>query len=170
VSDRVFLGIDPGPKTSGLVVYKLPLVGPGCVLASNPKATMLEVRAHIDHHAKMGDVIVCECTQAGPPSTQVVRTTEVVGRIMERCAFREVELHLYYRREVLQALACARKGNKDSLVRLALIELHGGDRASAIGRKKSPGPLYGLSSHAWQAMGVVAAHTLPWTPNNKRTH
>lgn len=161
---RTFIGIDPGPKTSGLVVYELPPAGHGRLRGCWKAADLEQVRCVLGT-APQGVEVCIECTQAGPPSTAVVKTTEVVGRLMERCDVLGLDYHLYYRREVLQALGCARQGNKDSHVRNALIELHGGDKATAIGKKRHPGPLYGLSSHAWQALGVVAAHTLPWNRN-----
>jgi hypothetical protein len=167
---RTLIGIDPGPRTSGLVVYELPAGGGhGRVRSCWKEADLDQIRCVLGT-APLGVEVCIECTQAGPPSTAVVKTTEVVGRLMERCEVLGLEYHLYYRREVLQALACARQGNKDSLVRLALIELHGGDKATAVGKKRDPGPLYGLSSHAWQALGVVAAHTLPWTPIHPTDH
>ena len=162
MDDRVGLGIDPGPTTSGMVVYQLPAGGGhGHVLRSYKAATFDQVRMELSHLDAHNQVVV-ECTQAGPPSTQVVKTTEVVGRIMEACDNRGLTWQAYYRREVLQALGCARKGNKDSLVRLACIELHGGDKPQACGTKKNPGPLYGVTSHAWQALGVICAHVLPF--------
>ena len=161
------LGLDPGPETSGLVVYEQPGGVPhGRVVLANPKADLLEVRVQLTHwglvtHREGSTLdVVIERTQAGPPSTAVVRTTEVVGRMMEMCSVRGRPAHLYYRRQVLQALGCARQGNKDSHVRNALIEIHGGTRQVAIGRKAAPGPLYGVSSHAWQALGVVFAHII----------
>ncbi len=167
---RLYIGIDPGPTTSGLVVYELPAAGPGRVRSCFKEADLDHVRCVLGTYASTPDVEVCiECTQAGPPSGAVVKTTEVVGRLMERCEVLGLDYHMYYRREVLQALGCARQGNKDSHVRNALIELHGGTKQVAVGKKREPGPLYGLSSHAWQALGVVAAHTLPWTPIHRRT-
>jgi hypothetical protein len=166
--DRIILGIDPGPTTSGMVVYTMAGAGPGRVARAYKEATLEQVRMELGALAvaksthKTDVEVVVECTQAGPPSTHVVKTTEVVGRIMEACDGRLLPWHGYYRREVLQALGCARKGNKDSLVRLACIELHGGDKPIACGTKKSPGPLYGVTSHAWQALGVVCAHVLPF--------
>ncbi len=169
MGDRLVIGIDPGPQTSGLVVYRLPQTGGwGLVLRSYKEATLEQVRmelgqACVERDLTPNDVeVVLECTQAGPPSTHVVKTTEVVGRIMEACDSRGLTWHAYYRREVLQALGCARTGNKDSLVRCAVIELHGGDKKTACGTKKNPGPLYGVASHAWQALGVVCAHILPF--------
>lgn len=166
--DRILVGIDPGPATSGLVVYLLGPSGPGRVVRAYASADIVQVRSEISLASEVDGEVVVECTQAGPPSTAVVKTTEIVGRILERCEVAGIPCHPYYRREVLQALGCARKGNKDSLVRLAMIELHGGDRRTAIGTKRQPGPLYGVTSHAWQALGLIAAHTLPWkkdTPN-----
>lgn len=164
----LILGIDPGPRTSGLVLYSTDMTGPGVVVQAVKDASFDTVRQFIDGLADMDDAcVVTERTQAGPPSTQVVLTTEIVGRIMERCEAQGIEYDTYYRRDVLQALNCARVGNKDSLVRLACIELHGGDKTSAVGTKKNPGPLYGVSSHAWQALGVVCAHVLPWHPSTE---
>jgi len=156
----MIVAIDPGPRTSGLVVYDK-----GNILRAEKAATLDDVRECIQWRAcevtsQAGLTVVCERTQAGPPSTQVVLTTEVVGRIQEMCHRYGIDLHLYYRRQVLQALNCARKGNKDSLVRMACIEMHGGDKATAIGKKASPGPLYGVSSHAWQALGLACAHII----------
>ena len=153
-SKRVIVGIDPGPLTSGLVVYE-----DGRVVRAYKAATIEQVRFEIlALTGRFAAEVVVECTSAGPPSTSVVQTTEVVGRILERCDVALVRSPSYYWREVLQALCCARKGNKDSLVRLACIELHGGDKSAAVGTKKHPGPLYGVTSHAWQALGVVMAH------------
>jgi len=164
----LILGIDPGPRTSGLVLYKTDRNGPGVVIQAVKDASLYTVRGFIDSLNAVPDAcVVVERTQAGPPSTQVVLTTEVVGRIMERCDSQGIRCDTYYRRDVLQALACARTGNKDSLVRMACIELHGGDKSTAIGSKKTPGPLYGVTSHAWQALGVVCAHVLPWHSNNE---
>jgi len=170
VPHRVLVGIDPGPTTSGLVVYQLEPDGSGRVIRSQKDATLGDLRGVLDLVVRcavaVGEVheveveVVFERTQAGPPSTSVVKTTEVVGRLMEACEARRLPWTAYYRRQVLQALGCARQGNKDALVRAACIELHGGHKEVAIGKKASPGPLYGLSSHAWQALGVVCAHLL----------
>ena len=109
--------------------------------------------------------VVLECTQAGPPSTAVVKTTEVVGRIMEACDSRGLTWRAYYRREVLQALDCAKKGNKDALVRAALIELHGGTRQVAIGTKKNPGPFTGSPPMRGKPSGL-----LPRTSSHSEQH
>lgn len=159
----LIMAIDPGPRTSGYVLYS---VDRREVVAAVKDADIDQVRRCMFHfhrpwaNGNQPFTVVCERTQAGPPSTQVVLTTEVVGRIVEMAHSIDAPCHLYYRRQVLQALNCARKGNKDSLVRVACIELHGGDRKTAIGTKKQEGPLYGVTSHAWQALGLACAHII----------
>ena len=63
------------------------------------------------------------------------------------------------RRQVLRELGVmSGTGSADSRVRRACIADHqtpGGP--PAVGRKASPGPLFGVSSHAWQALGAVLA-------------
>lgn len=66
-----------------------------------------------------------------------------------------------YRRDVKLHL-CGSSKAKDANIRQALIDLYGPGKDAAIGRKASPGPLYGISSHVWAALAVaVTAVALP---------
>ena len=58
-----------------------------------------------------------------------------------------------YRREVKLHL-CNSARAKDSNIRQALIDRYGGTRQLALGTKKKPGPLYGVSKDLWAALGV----------------
>lgn len=58
-----------------------------------------------------------------------------------------------YRRDVKLHL-CQSPRAKDGNVRQAIIDRFGG-KELAIGRKATPGPLYGMSADVWQAMGVA---------------
>ena len=61
-----------------------------------------------------------------------------------------------YRKDVKMEL-CGTNRAKDANVRQAIIDLFpssGGGKTPQIGTKKDPGPLYGMSSHAWPALGV----------------
>jgi hypothetical protein len=48
---------------------------------------------------------------------------------------------------------CGSLKAKDANVRQAIIDRYGG--SAAIGRKATPGPLYGVTSHAWAALAVA---------------
>ncbi len=55
----------------------------------------------------------------------------------------EVKLHI-----------CGQARAKDSNIRQALIDRWGG-KEKAIGRKKNPGPLYGISADVWSALAIA---------------
>lgn len=74
-----------------------------------------------------------------------------IGRFKQAAGAERVRL--VYRKEVKSHL-CGSMKAKDANVRQALIDRWGG-KAEAVGTIKKPGPLYGVKSHAWQALGVA---------------
>ena len=157
----IILAIDPGTRTSGVVIYH---VGARRVLWSNKAMENLSVldamrRGYVyDENQYTWDHVGVERVQAsGMGGNDIIITTEWSARFLERafvgCQRPPVWHH---RREVLRHLDISGgKGNKDSKVRARCIELHGGDRKTAQGTKKAPGPLYGVASHSWQALGLA---------------
>ena len=79
----LYIGIDPGPEFCGLVVYHVQEDCSGVVVASRSNATVQEVRTVIDELAADGPTVAIEHTHPGPPSWSVIRTTVVVGRLLE---------------------------------------------------------------------------------------
>ena len=59
-----------------------------------------------------------------------------------------------YRKDVKLHL-CGSVRAKDTNIRQALIDRYGPGRNVAVGRKDSPGPLYGFKADCWQALGVA---------------
>lgn len=57
-------------------------------------------------------------------------------------------------RATVKTCLCNSARAKDSNVRQAIIDRYGGIRELAIGRKASPGPLYGFKADCWQALAV----------------
>jgi hypothetical protein len=55
-------------------------------------------------------------------------------------------------RDVVKLYNCGATARKDSHVRASIETLYGGK--SAKGSSGFPGPLYGISKHAWQALGL----------------
>lgn len=153
----MILAIDPGPTTCGFVIYD-----PHTQRVSSAHAELSwpDVRRRLADHLLTSALVVCERIQAGPPSSDVVLTTEVVGRVIEWCDSTRMPLELLYRRDALAALGISAKGPKDPLVRAALIELHGGTKQQAVGNRFNRGPLYGVSSHAWAALALAVTSNL----------
>ena len=156
---RRVLAIDPGPEACGVVLY-----AQGRSVRSWPAMPVEEMLGAILEHAHMADVVACERVQSyGIAGASLLRTAEVYGRVQQAAHYARLPFVGLYRREVLAALDITGRGNRDALVRQRMIEMHGGSRALAVGTRAQPGPLYGVTSHAWQALavGVVALQSSP---------
>jgi hypothetical protein len=82
-------------------------------------------------------------------------TVRFAGRLQEVWESRGGTVHLVPRRTVKMHLCGTMKAN-DSDIRQALFHRFGdGTRASAVGVKAAPGPLYGVSSHLLAALAVA---------------
>jgi hypothetical protein len=51
---------------------------------------------------------------------------------------------------------CGQARAKDANIRQALIDRFGG--SEAIGKKKTPGPLYGVKAHIWAALAIAVTY------------
>ncbi len=65
----------------------------------------------------------------------------------DRVFRKQVKLHL-----------CQSMRAKDPNIRQALIDRFGPGKELAIGKKATPGPLYGVKSHIWSALAVAVTH------------
>jgi hypothetical protein len=91
-----------------------------------------------------------------PVGREVFETCVWIGRFMEQWGAPD-RVNLVYRKDVKMHL-CGSPRAKDANIRQALIDLFeptGGGKTPQIGTKAKPGPLYGVSTHAWPALGVA---------------
>ncbi len=92
-----------------------------------------------------------------PVGKETFETVLWVGRFIE--AWRGPYRLLY--RTTVKGHVCGSARAKDPNVRQALIDRYGG-KDTAIGKKASPGPLYGFKSHLWSALAVgITAREVP---------
>ena len=172
----IVLGIDPGPETHGAVLYDSEARR---VLWSSKAATPEQLCEWFHVHDGLHDVsvLLSKALNFDRPATVVIErpaamgmigvgmaghmldTAWAAGRLAQVALGADCPTHTMTRREVLRNLGVlSGKGSSDSRVRAACIADHetpGGP--PAVGRKATPGPLYGVSSHAWQALGLVLA-------------
>jgi hypothetical protein len=157
----VLIAIDPGPEVSGVVMYRTgadpAVLFHGAALPWQEVRDLLD-RAQVSMLNEGADIcVVCERVSAGAVSGHhIIETAEVVGRVLQACDDRGLLVRIRYRREILRSLGIGTGATKDALVRQVVLELHPG----GVGTKKKPGPLYGVSSHAWQALGLACAYAL----------
>lgn len=135
------LAIDPGTEQSGFAILQ-----DGELLDSGVDLNAEVLKSVI---AAQSDVLAIEmiASYGMPVGREVFETCVWIGRFVQ--AWKDPDrVRLIYRRDVKLHL-CQSPRAKDANVRQALI-----DRMGPIGTKKAPGPLYGVSSHAWAALGV----------------
>jgi hypothetical protein len=85
---------------------------------------------------------------------EVFETCYMIGRCIEACANRGVPYRIVYRRQVKLHLCESAKAN-DANIRAALIDRFGPGKEKAVGRKASPGPLFGLKGDEWSALAIA---------------
>jgi hypothetical protein len=147
------LAVDPGPEVSGVVTY---CTDTGTVSNPQPAAdnlvlteALLELR---DAHECMAIEMIA--SYGMPVGKDVFETCLWIGRFRE--IFGWDRTTLVYRKDVKLEL-CGSPRARDSNIRQALLDRFpatGGGAKPAIGTKASPGPLYGVSKHAWSALAV----------------
>lgn len=111
------------------------------------------------------DLLAVEMVQSFgmPVGREVFETVLWTGRYIEAWERRQGKFQLVYRKDVKLYL-CQSMRAKDSNIRAALLDRFGPGREKAIGNKRQPGPLYGLSGDCWSALavgltaGLTAAH------------
>jgi hypothetical protein len=91
-----------------------------------------------------------------PVGREVFETVLWTGRFMQAYQYPKT-VKLIYRRDVKLHL-CGSAKAKDANIRQALLDRFpatGGGKTPQIGTKRNPGPLFGVSSHAWAALAVA---------------
>ncbi len=149
----MILAIDPGPEESQLLEWDGQRVRGNWHL---PNADARSVVAGFCDNQPFGSCSICVemiASYGMPVGREVFQTCIEIGRIVEMCAARNQGCRLMPRLEAKLHL-CHSARAKDANIRQALIDRFGGKDA-AIGRKASPGPLYGVSSHAWAALALA---------------
>lgn len=182
MDNPLILAIDPGTERSGLVLYDS---RNHTVLAAHKDVENREILGSL-RAGSSANVLVIE--DMGAQGMEVGNSTFITVRWTGR--FQEAwdrhllkpgkqPVHYLFRREV-QVGMCGRTRYKnpltgktvgvgDSQIRRACIERFpatGGGKVPEIGLKKSPGPLFGVSTHAWQALGLA----LTWCQQNGIHH
>lgn len=153
------LAIDPGTTQSGWCRYNGNAVIDSGVLKNEDMLHAISVSSARGTADRLAIEMIA--SYGMPVGREVFETCVWIGRFKQVWRNPE-EVELVYRKDVKMHL-CGTTKAKDPNVRQALIDLFpavGGGKTPQIGTKGQPGPLYGVSSHAWPALGVAitAAH------------
>lgn len=146
---NVIFAVDPGTTESAFVVFdgerviergKLPNEILVRRLRNNASASRLVVEMIASYGMAVGAEVFQTCVWIG-------RYLEAWGQSHALLYRRDVKLHL-----------CGSARAKDGNIRQALIDRWGG-KEKAIGKKATPGPLYGVSADVWAALAVAVTYS-----------
>lgn len=144
----MILAIDPGNKQSGWCLFDGQRVHDSGVLDNE------EMLGRVLLHRDKPLAIEMIASYGMAVGREVFDTCVWVGRFWQAHGR---DVRLVYRKDVKMHLCHTMKA-KDGNIRQAIIDLFpatGGGKVPQIGTKAQPGPLYGVSSHAWAALGVA---------------
>ncbi len=148
----MILAIDPGPMQSAYVAYQGRCVLEHGLMLNCELVSMLSSRGH-EMNRMAVEMVAC---YGKPVGVDVFDTVLWIGRFWERWVTRPGNsVHLVYRRDVKLHLCDSLRGVTDANIRQALIDKFGPGKDKAVGRKATPGPLYGIKSHEWAALAVA---------------
>lgn len=147
----IVLAIDPGPTQSAWSAVDV-ASGELRKFAIQPNEHLLdELRDAADHFHYVDQVVIEKVEGFGMAvGAEVFETVYWTGRFAEaahplpvdRVGRKAVKIHL-----------CGVARAKDPNIRQALIDRFGG--SAAIGKKATPGPLYGVAGDVWSALAVA---------------
>jgi len=148
----MILAIDPGDILSAWIVYdnddKIPIT-----FAKEENDIVI---GKLEKIREQTDSLVIEmiASYGMPVGRSVFETCVWIGKYWQAWETLGGKVRLCYRQEVKSCLCHTMKA-KDSNVRQAIMDRYGSSREVAIGKKKTPGPLYGISNDVWAALGVA---------------
>ncbi len=150
----VILAIDPGPLRSAWVAmgYVVPFrfgIVPNDQLLDDLRGMSTGYEAVVIEKVESFGMAV---------GVEVFETVFWAGRMAE--AAQPLSVHMLGRKAVKLHL-CHSMRAKDSNIRQALIDRFGGP--SAIGKKATPGPLYGIAGDVWSALAIAVT----WSDMNE---
>lgn len=147
MSVTTILALDPGPTETGYVVLQHGRpISSGVLANEQMRQFVVSSSAFVAHLA-----VEMIASYGMPVGREVFETCVWIGRFQQ--SWRDpAGVRLVYRKDVKLHL-CGTPRAKDSNVWQALVDRFGGE--AAVGCKASPGPLYGIRSHARSALAVA---------------
>ena len=146
----IILAIDPGTTQSGWVRTCDGRVMDNGIADNNDMLAIIRR----GHAAQLAIEMIASYGMA--VGREVFETCVWVGRFQQAWHAPNA-VRLVYRRDVKLHLCGSPRAN-DSNIRQALIDRYpstGGGARPQIGTKAQPGPLYGMGTHTWAALGVA---------------
>ncbi len=152
----MILAVDPGTTHSAFVLYD-PSKSELRAFNKRENAEIINLLGaqHDDMRTKMGDpnpllVVEMIASYGMAVGREVFDTCVWIGRFIQAWPGRHQTMY----RQTAKLHLCQSPRAKDANVRQALLDRWGG-KAKAVGTKREPGALYGVSGDVWAALAVA---------------
>lgn len=149
----MLIAIDPGTYESGVVW----LEDDGRVIQAEqlPNEEIVRRLEADGCDPETNDRVVIEMiTQPGRAGRETYETCRWIGRFEQAAGPTRVTI---IRRDDIRFHWAGDASGNDATLRQAVIDHYGG-KEIAIGSRKSPGPLAGITKHCWQALALAIAY------------
>lgn len=141
---RLLLALDPGTEHTGYVLLQKQ---PFAILDHGDLAN-LDILSLIVPERTVACEMVAHYGSGMPAGKEIFDTCVWIGRFCQKAVSVGCDFHRVYRQDVKLHLCHSCKA-KDANIRQALI-----DKLGPQGRKKQPGPTFGIAGHVWAALAV----------------
>lgn len=146
----VIFAIDPGTEVSGWCLFD------GERVHDSGVADNHDLLRWVQESTAGALAIEMVASYGMPVGRETFETVRWIGRFQQAWTLPD-SVGLVYRKDVKLRL-CGSLKAKDANIRQALLDRFprtGGGKTPQVGTKGKPGPLYGVSSHAWSALAVA---------------
>jgi hypothetical protein len=146
------LAIDPGSAQSAWVLYNAEGARQFAIAPNDAVRRLLQ--ESLDAFAAESLVIEEIASYGMPVGREVFQTVRWAGRFEETAINAGWPVVHYLPRRDVKLHLCGSARAKDANIRQALLDRFGGAQ-KAVGCKKTPGPLYGVSKDVWAALALA---------------
>ena len=146
--------VDPGPEQSALVVFDGAMVINHQTVPNDQLLSEIADRSRTSQHV----LVVEQIASFGMPvGAEVFETCVWSGRFIQAWTGYRAPLMPWARlkRHEIKMHLCGHPRAKDPNIRQALIDRFGPGKEKALGKKASPGPLFGIAGDEWAALAVA---------------
>jgi len=148
------LAIDPGTELSAWLLYDRAAKKPIDFDIRNNDDIVVQLESRLG--GKTIPLVVEMVASYGMPvGREVFETCVWIGRFLQ---VYPGPTHRIYRKDIKLHL-CGQYRAKDANIRQELLNRFGPGKDKAIGKKASPGPLYGICRDLWSALAVAVTFT-----------
>lgn len=152
----MILAIDPGPEQTAWMLYDEETNKPVEFDKADNDVVASQFTTFAYQNYRPRVAIEMVASYGKPVGKEVFETCVWIGRFIETSLQTfGAKPSLVYRADVKMNLCHCTAKVTDAVIRQALIDRFGPGKEKAIGKKKTPGPLYGISADEWAALALA---------------